>query len=64
MCNLQILAIHGYRQSDLTFRGKLGSLRKSFKKEVDFVFVKAPHKVPPLQNAVKEEENTETEGDK
>ncbi|XP_033225405.1 esterase OVCA2 isoform X2 [Belonocnema kinseyi] len=58
---LRILAIHGYRQSDLTFRAKIGSLRKSLKKEVDFVFVKAPHKVPPLEEAAKEEDS-ETEG--
>ncbi|XP_058809948.1 esterase OVCA2 [Phymastichus coffea] len=43
---LKILAIHGFRQSDKIFSAKLGSLRKSFKKEVDFLFIKAPHKVP------------------
>ncbi|XP_066599528.1 esterase OVCA2 [Prorops nasuta] len=43
---LQILAIHGYRQSDMIFRGKLGSLRKSFKNKVDFTFINAPHLVP------------------
>ncbi|XP_014237516.1 esterase OVCA2 [Trichogramma pretiosum] len=45
---LKILAIHGYRQSDKIFSAKLGSLRKSFKKEIDFTFLKAPHKVPPI----------------
>ncbi|CAK9830102.1 Esterase AGAP003155 [Anthophora retusa] len=43
---LRILAIHGYAQSDIIFKAKLGSLRKGFKKEVDFVFLRAPHKVP------------------
>ncbi|KAF7411296.1 hypothetical protein HZH66_000192 [Vespula vulgaris] len=43
---LRILAIHGYHQSDIIFRGKLGSLRKGFKKELDFTFVRAPHKIP------------------
>lgn len=56
------MAIHGYRQSDVTFSAKLGSLRKSFKKDIDFTFIKAPHKVPPLENAEEKEED-ETEGD-
>ncbi|CAK9820813.1 Esterase AGAP003155 [Anthophora plagiata] len=43
---LRILAIHGYAQSDIIFKAKLGSLRKGFKKEIDFVFLRAPHKVP------------------
>ncbi|CAK9795366.1 Esterase AGAP003155 [Anthophora quadrimaculata] len=43
---LRILAIHGYAQSDIIFKTKLGSLRKGFKKQVDFVFLRAPHKVP------------------
>ncbi|XP_051173175.1 esterase OVCA2 [Leptopilina boulardi] len=54
---LKILAIHGYRQSDVIFSGKLGSLRKSFKKEIDFTFIKAPHKVPPLESSEKKEED-------
>lgn len=41
----QILALHGYHQSDTVFSAKLGSLRKYFKKNVEFVFVKAPHEV-------------------
>lgn len=43
---LRILAIHGYAQSESVFKGKLGSLRKGFKKEIDFTFITAPHKVP------------------
>lgn len=52
---LQVLAIHGYRQSDSIFRGKLGSLRKSFKQKVDFVFIRAPHLVPPLETNEQDE---------
>lgn len=33
-------------QSDVIFSAKLGSLRKGFKKEIDFTFIRAPHKVP------------------
>ncbi|NP_001123268.1 candidate tumor suppressor in ovarian cancer 2 [Nasonia vitripennis] len=60
---LKILAIHGYRQSDKVFSAKLGSLRKSFKKEIDFVFIKAPHKVPPIEESDwdKEEANENKE---
>ncbi|XP_033362346.1 esterase CG5412 isoform X2 [Bombus vosnesenskii] len=47
---LRILAIHGYAQSDVIFKTKLGSLRKGFKKQVDFTFLKAPHKVPMTSN--------------
>lgn len=46
----QILAIHGYAQSDDIFKTKLGSLRKGFKREIDFIFLKAPHKVPMKSN--------------
>lgn len=58
---LKILAIHGYRQSDTTFSGKLGSFRKSFKKEIDFTFIKAPHKVPPLETSKEKEEDNNGE---
>lgn len=47
---LRILAIHGYAQSDDIFKTKLGSLRKGFKREIDFIFLKAPHKVPMKSN--------------
>lgn len=33
-------------QSDVIFSAKLGSLRKIFKKYIDFTFIRAPHKVP------------------
>ncbi|XP_076629494.1 esterase CG5412 isoform X2 [Colletes latitarsis] len=42
---LRILAIHGYAQSDVIFKMKLGSLRKGFKKDVEFEFLNAPHQV-------------------
>ncbi|KAK1134772.1 hypothetical protein K0M31_007543 [Melipona bicolor] len=47
---LRILAIHGYAQSDVIFKSKLGSMRKGFKKEVDFIFLRAPHKVSMKNN--------------
>ncbi|XP_076766412.1 esterase OVCA2 [Xylocopa sonorina] len=47
---LRILAIHGYAQSDNMFKSKLGSIRKGFKKEIDFMFLRGPHKVPMKSN--------------
>ncbi|XP_059470153.1 esterase OVCA2 [Neocloeon triangulifer] len=46
--SLRILCIHGYRQNADAFKGKIGSFRKIFKnKNVEFVFLNAPHQVPP-----------------
>lgn len=42
-------------QSDVIFSAKLGSLRKGFKKEIDFTFIRAPHKIPS-RNKVFEED--------
>ncbi|KAE9415224.1 hypothetical protein Angca_005065, partial [Angiostrongylus cantonensis] len=39
---LRILCLHGYRQNDMLFREKSGSLRKQLKKYADFEFVSAP----------------------
>ncbi|VDO33898.1 unnamed protein product [Haemonchus placei] len=39
---LRILCLHGYRQNDVLFREKTGSLRKQFKKYADFEFISAP----------------------
>ncbi|WKX95115.1 hypothetical protein Q1695_011962 [Nippostrongylus brasiliensis] len=39
---LRILCLHGYRQNDVLFREKTGSLRKQFKKYADFEFICAP----------------------
>ncbi|CAL1676716.1 unnamed protein product [Lasius platythorax] len=57
---LRILALHGYMQSDVIFSAKLGSLRKGFKKEIDFTFIRAPHKVPS-NNEISEENADENE---
>ncbi|KAB5543439.1 hypothetical protein PHYPO_G00079160 [Pangasianodon hypophthalmus] len=43
---LRILCIHGYRQSSASFREKTGALRKLLKKQVELVYIDAPHKVP------------------
>lgn len=42
-------------QSDVIFSAKLGSLRKGFKKEIDFTFIKAPHKVPSRNETAQED---------
>ncbi|KAG5317621.1 OVCA2 Esterase, partial [Pseudoatta argentina] len=55
---LRILTLHGYMQSDVIFSAKLGSLRKGFKKEIDFTFIRAPHKVPS-QNKTGQEDTDE-----
>lgn len=47
-------------QSDVIFSAKLGSLRKGFKKEIDFTFIRAPHKVP--SNNEISEENADENG--
>ena len=60
---VQILAIHGYRQSDKIFSAKLGSLRKSFKREVDFIFIKAPHRVPTVEHQSNNEEHNDATDD-
>lgn len=44
-------------QSDAIFSAKLGSLRKGFKKEIDFTFVRAPHKVPSQDGTGQEDTN-------
>jgi len=42
----------------MIFSAKLGSLRKGFKKEIDFTFIRAPHKVPS-QNKTGQEDTDE-----
>ncbi|KHJ91664.1 serine hydrolase [Oesophagostomum dentatum] len=39
---LRILCLHGYRQNDVLFREKTGSLRKQFRKYAEFEFMSAP----------------------
>ncbi|XP_071368948.1 esterase OVCA2 isoform X5 [Centroberyx affinis] len=43
---LRILCIHGYRQNGSSFREKTGALRKLLKKQVELVYMTAPHCVP------------------
>ena len=40
---LKVLCLHGFTQNAETFRAKTGSVRKSLKSKVEFVFVDAPH---------------------
>lgn len=46
---LRILCIHGYRQNGNSFREKTGALRKLLKKQVELVFISAPHQVLAIQ---------------
>ncbi|CAD6208328.1 GSCOCG00003334001-RA-CDS [Cotesia congregata] len=57
---LRILALHGFRQSDIVFRSKIGSLRKNFKQKIEFYFARAPHVVPPLENNKKDDNEEKT----
>nr|XP_057943251.1 esterase OVCA2 [Doryrhamphus excisus]XP_057943252.1 esterase OVCA2 [Doryrhamphus excisus] len=43
MAPLRVLCVHGYRQSGASFRDKTGALRKLLKKQVELVYVDAPH---------------------
>ncbi|XP_053703349.1 esterase OVCA2 [Synchiropus splendidus] len=45
MAPLRVLCVHGYRQNSASFREKTGALRKLLKKQVELVFVTAPHRV-------------------
>lgn len=40
---LKVLCLHGFTQNAETFRAKTGSVRKSLKSKVEFVFLDAPH---------------------
>ncbi|XP_016394594.1 ovarian cancer-associated gene 2 protein homolog [Sinocyclocheilus rhinocerous] len=61
---LRILCIHGYRQNGSSFREKTGALRKILKKQVELVYISAPHHVPAIQNqANREPEKTASGGD-
>jgi len=42
---LKILCLHGYRQSEISFREKTGGLRKGLKSLAEFEFIRAPHAV-------------------
>lgn len=54
MAPLRLLCIHGYRQNGSSFREKTGALRKLLKKDVELVYMSAPHSV---QQQVPEKEN-------
>ncbi|XP_070699946.1 esterase OVCA2 [Pempheris klunzingeri] len=43
MAPLRVLCIHGYRQTGASFRDKTGALRKLLKKQVELVYLSAPH---------------------
>ncbi len=43
---MQILCLHGYRQSAQVFKDKTGSLRKLLKKHAELVYISAPHIIP------------------
>ena len=48
---LQILCLHGYRQSAQVFKDKTGSLRKLLKKHAELVYINAPHLIPISSNS-------------
>ncbi|KAJ8417261.1 hypothetical protein AAFF_G00284880 [Aldrovandia affinis] len=52
---LRILCIHGYRQNSGSFRDKTGALRKLLKKQVEWVYMNAPHSVPQRTDVVQEQ---------
>ncbi|KAM6983413.1 esterase OVCA2 [Tautogolabrus adspersus] len=45
MAPVRVLCIHGYRQNSFSFREKTGALRKLLKKQVELVYLSAPHSV-------------------
>ncbi|XP_026862296.2 esterase OVCA2 [Electrophorus electricus] len=59
---LRILCIHGYRQNSSSFREKTGALRKLLKKQVEFLYINAPHQLPPISNS-QEQEKPASAGD-
>ncbi|KAM7374451.1 hypothetical protein PAMP_007107 [Pampus punctatissimus] len=54
MAPLRVLCIHGYRQNSSSFREKTGALRKLLKKQVEFVYVNAPHSVQQVNSEDKQ----------
>ncbi|KAI1904442.1 hypothetical protein AGOR_G00005690 [Albula goreensis] len=56
---LRILCIHGYRQNSGSFRDKTGALRKLLKKQVEWVYMTAPHSVPQRTEVVQEQDQKE-----
>ncbi|CAL8282291.1 unnamed protein product [Arctogadus glacialis] len=48
---LRVLSLHGYRQDGASFREKTGALRKLLKKQVELVYMTAPHHVTRVCSA-------------
>ena len=44
---LRLLCLHGFRQSGASLAGHLASLRRRLAADVDFLFLDAPHALPP-----------------
>jgi hypothetical protein len=59
---LQILCLHGYRQSGDVFKQKLGALRKVLKKHAELVFVTAPNKILSAEDTLPSSEDAQTDG--
>lgn len=62
MAPLRLLCIHGYRQNGSSFREKTGALRKLLKKQVELVYVSAPHSVQQASSEAQEKENSSDPG--
>ena len=43
MSLLRVLVFHGFRQSDVIFKGKTGALRQRLRRSVDFTYICAPN---------------------
>ncbi|XP_058483648.1 esterase OVCA2 [Solea solea] len=54
MAPLRVLCIHGYRQNGSSFREKTGALRKLLKKQVELVYMNAPHSINSEDTSEKE----------
>lgn len=48
---LNVLCLHGYRQSAESFRLKTGSFRKFCKRYANFTYIDAPHLAKPMKNS-------------
>lgn len=59
MVKLKVLCLHGYRQNETTFKERTGALRKLLKRDVDFIFISAPHVIPEPQNLTRPHEEQE-----
>ncbi|XP_034406048.1 esterase OVCA2 [Cyclopterus lumpus] len=57
MAPLRVLCVHGYRQNSSSFREKTGALRKLLKKQVELVYLSAPHCVRQASSEAPKEEN-------